>query len=99
LVSSATQDYTSNVAAQSTVITLSVADIYAVANVKMSAANVAFGSSYSSSGEIDITDRYVLDNGQRLTFYDLGTLTLKPNQPKPKSGNRKFQNKNRNTQK
>ena len=83
LVLSATQDYTSNVAAQSTVITLPAADIYAVANVKMSAANVAFGSSYSSSGEIDITDRYVLDNGQRLTFYDLGTLTLKPNQPKP----------------
>jgi hypothetical protein len=83
LVSSATQDFISNVAAQSTVITLSAADIYAVANVKMSAANVAFGSPYSSSGEIDITDRYVLDNGQRLTFYDLGTLTLKPNQPKP----------------
>ncbi len=83
LVSSATQDYTSNVGAQSTVISLGVADIYAVANVKMSGSNVAFGSSYSSSGEIDITDRYVLDNGQRLTYYDIGTLTLKPNQPKP----------------
>ena len=81
LVSAATVDYTSNVAAQASTISLGKADIYNLINVSMS--NAAFGSSYSSAGAIDITDRYTFDNGQKLTYYDVGTISLKPNQTKP----------------
>jgi len=81
LVSAATVDYTSNVAAQASTISLGKADIYNLINVSMS--NAAFGSSYSSAGAIDITDRYTFDNGQKLTYYDVGTISLKPTQTKP----------------
>ena len=30
-----------------------------------------------SSGALDITDRYELDNGQRDNFYDIGRIKLK----------------------
>ena len=52
---------------------LSKADIYKLNSVKMA---TAFGT-YSSSGEVDITDRFELDNGQRDNFYDIGRVTLK----------------------
>ncbi len=52
---------------------LSKADIYRLNSVKMA---TAFGT-YSSSGEVDITDRFELDNGQRDNFYDIGRVTLK----------------------
>tara|TARA_B100000497_G_scaffold114780_1_gene137681 strand:+ start:13999 stop:20073 length:6075 start_codon:yes stop_codon:yes gene_type:complete len=52
---------------------LSRCDIYKLNSVKMA---TAFGT-YSSSGEIDITDRFTLDNGQRDNFYDIGRVHLK----------------------
>ena len=52
---------------------LSVADVYKLNSVKMA---TGFGT-YSSSGEIDITDRFTLDNGQRDNFYDIGRVFLK----------------------
>jgi len=52
---------------------LSVADVYKLNSVKMA---TAFGT-YSSSGEVDITDRFTLDNGQRDNFYDIGRVFLK----------------------
>ena len=81
LVSNATTDFTSAAAAQSSTISLGKADIFALKSVKM--ANVSFGSAYSTVGEVDITSRYTLDNGQRPTYYGVGSIGLKPNQPKP----------------
>lgn len=74
-------DFTSNVGATATVLSLGQADIYSLANVRMSA--TAFGTSYSATNSIDITDRYVLDNGQKKTHYDIGTLKLKASSPTP----------------
>jgi hypothetical protein len=42
----------------------------------------AFGA-YSASGEVDITDRYDLDNGQRDNYYDQGRIKLKSGQLEP----------------
>lgn len=81
LVSDSTVDFTSQADAQASIISLGKADIFKLTSVKMS--NVAFGSSFVEAGSIDITDRYTLDNGQRSTYYGLGTLSLKPGQPKP----------------
>lgn len=57
-------------------IPLNKADIYRLVSVKMSTA-AAFGSPYDNTSEIDITSRYDLDNGQRLTHYGLGSIKLK----------------------
>jgi len=81
LVTGTTVDFTtSNTAALST-LSLGQADIFELTSVSMSAN--AFGTAYSSSNATDITDRYTLDSGQRLTHYDLGSISLKPGQPKP----------------
>ena len=82
LQANSTVDFTTNVAAQASAISLSKADVYRIWSVKMSTTTV-FGGSYSATGAVDITDRYELDNGQRITYYDVGTLRLKPNQPVP----------------
>lgn len=81
LVSSAVIDFTSNVTATASTLSLGQADVFRLSNVRMSAN--AFGTAYLASNSIDITDRYELDNGQRRTHYDLGTLTLKKSSPKP----------------
>ncbi len=70
---------------QSTII-LSKADGYKLIGVYMSNSTVNFGNSFSSYDSIDITDRFVFDNGQRDTFYDLArisraTMALKPTAP------------------
>jgi len=67
-------------ATQST-ISLGQADVILLKEVSMS--KTAFGTSYSSSGAVDITDRFILDNGQRSTYYDVGKLKLKTNASKP----------------
>ena len=81
LVSNATIDYTDANTAQSTTVSLGKADIYQLVSVEMAAG--AFGSAYSSAGAINITDRYELDNGQKLTYYGVGKIRLKSNSPKP----------------
>jgi hypothetical protein len=81
LVSGSTIDFTSNVAATASTLSLGRPDIYRVSNVRMSAN--AFGTAYKSSNSIDVTDRYTLDNGQRRTHYDLGSMVLKSGQPVP----------------
>ena len=60
-------------------ITLAKADIESITSIKMA---TSFGS-YSASGEVDITDRYDLDNGQRDNFYDIGRIKLKDGQLAP----------------
>ena len=81
LVSGATVDYTTENTCTAATITLGKADIYQLSNVKMSAN--AFGTAYYSTGEIDITDRFIFDNGQRNTYYDVGTIKIKPGAAKP----------------
>ena len=60
-------------------INLFKADIFKLISVKMA---TAFGA-YSASGEVDITDRYDLDNGQRDNYYDQGRIKLKSGQLEP----------------
>lgn len=81
LQTNTTVDYTTEAAATAAVVSLGKADVYRLISVSMS--STAFGTSYSSSGATDITNRYSFDNGQRLQYYDVGKITLKPNQAKP----------------
>ena len=60
-------------------INLGQADIYQLTSVKMA---TAFGT-YSASGEVDITERYELDNGQRDNYYDVGRIKLKSGELEP----------------
>jgi hypothetical protein len=81
LVSGATIDYTGNTTATATVLSLGQADIYVLSNVRMSAN--AFGTAFNTSNSVDITSRYTLDNGQKTSHYDLGSVKLLPGQPTP----------------
>ena len=60
-------------------INLGQADIFQLISVKMA---TTFGA-YSASGEVDITGRYDLDNGQRDNYYDLGRIKLKSGELEP----------------
>ena len=60
-------------------ISLGKADIFKLNSVKMA---TAFGT-YSATNEIDITNRFELDNGQRDNFYDIGRIKLKPGELTP----------------
>jgi len=62
-----------------TSVTLSQADIYSITKITMS----ANFSTAAVTGDTDITDRYILDDGQRDNFYDLGSLQLKPDATQP----------------
>jgi len=80
LVSGATKDITTLAdCIKQGGINLSQADILRLSSVKMA---TAFGA-YSASGEIDITDRYDLDNGQRDNYYDVGRIKLKSGELEP----------------
>ena len=81
LVSGASVDFTANTTATATVLSLGKADVYSVSNIRMSAN--AFGTAFKISNAVDVSERYTIDNGQRKTHYDLGTLTLKPGFPIP----------------
>ncbi len=58
---------------QSKVISLQKADVIEVSSIYMSA---NFGVAATTS-DINITDRFILDNGQRDNFYDIGRIKLK----------------------
>ena len=62
-------------------IPLGYADVYSVSNVMMSS-NV-FGSSYSSSNAVDITNNYGLVVNQTPAYYGVSYLKLKPGRPAP----------------
>ena len=55
-------------------------DVYRLLSVKMDTGSFA---SPTGSYDIDITERYEMDDGQRPGFYDLGRLMLKPSFPAP----------------
>ena len=80
LVSGSTKDVTSLAdCIKQGGINLSKADIYQLTSVKMA---TSFGA-YSTSGEVDITERYELDNGQRDNYYDQGRIKLKTGELEP----------------
>jgi hypothetical protein len=59
--------------------TLPVTDLFKVTAVHMSANFTAD----ANLDDIDIKDRYFVDNGQRDNFYDVASLQLKPTAPAP----------------
>jgi len=73
--------YTTSTDCQATVVSLGVADVYQIANVKMSA-NV-FGTAYNESNAFDISDYYTLETGQTPTYYGVSKVKLKPGKPTP----------------
>jgi hypothetical protein len=74
LVSGATAAFTTQATAQESVITLGKADGYRLVSVKMKGGTFA---SPTGGYDIDITDRYDFDDGQRATHYDLARIVLK----------------------
>jgi hypothetical protein len=74
LEAGATSTFTTAAAAQKTELLLGKADGYRIISVKMKSGTFASpGSDY----DIDISDRYDFDNGQRATHYDVARLVLK----------------------
>ncbi len=61
---------------ESSTISLQKADVFYFSNVMMSAN--AFGTAYSSSNEVDITDRFYLEDGQTATHYGVSSIKLLP---------------------
>ena len=80
-VTSSSATYTTRTDCQATVVSLGVADVYEISNVKMSA-NV-FGTAYSESNAFDISDYYTLETGQTPTYYGISKIKLKPGKPTP----------------
>jgi hypothetical protein len=58
---------------ESGVVGLGKADIYKINNIYMS----ANFSTNATSSDTDVTNRFILDNGQRDNFYDIGRIKLK----------------------
>ena len=79
LVENHTTSITTSAATALTNVTLGKADGFKLHSVKMA---TAFGT-YSTTNQIDITDRYTFDTGMRDAFYGLASIRLKPNQPVP----------------
>jgi hypothetical protein len=74
LVPSATVTFTTAATAQPSELLLGKADGYRLVSVKMQSGTFALpGGTYN----IDITDRYDFDSGQRPTHYDIARLNLK----------------------
>ena len=72
-------DFTTASTATPKTLVLGKADIFRLTKVEMAA---SFGA-FNSTGAVDVTDRYTLDNGQRFTHYDLGRLELNAGYPVP----------------
>jgi hypothetical protein len=63
------------------VISLGKADVLRVVRISMSSS--ATGTTYDPTGEIDITEWFTLDNGQRDTHYALASIVRKPEYSAP----------------
>ena len=66
---------------QASVVSLGVADVYAISNIRMS--SNAFGTAYTESNSSDITINYTLETGQTSTYYGISKVKLKPGKPVP----------------
>ena len=73
--------YTTRTDCQATVISLGVADVYEISNVRMSAN--AFSTAYNEDNSFDISDYYSLETGQTSTYYGISKIKLKPGKPVP----------------
>jgi len=73
--------YTTMADCQASTISLGVADAYSIANVRMSS-NI-FGTAYSDTNAIDISNSYKLITGQTPTYYGVSSLSLKPGEVPP----------------
>lgn len=72
------ETFTTAAAAQAAIVYLDKADVFQLLSVTM-ASGAAFGTTPASSAyNVDITDRYSFDSGQRNTHYDWGSLSLLP---------------------
>ena len=80
-VTAGSATYTAKSDCQAASISLGVADVYSIANVRMSS-NV-FGTTYSDSNAIDISDNYTLTTGQTPTYYGISSVSLKPGYTAP----------------
>jgi hypothetical protein len=78
---SSSATYTTRTDCQATVISLGVADVYEISNVRMSAN--AFSTAYSEDNSSDISDYYSLETGQTPTYYGISKIKLKPGKPVP----------------
>ncbi len=79
LLENQTVEITTQAAAALTNVTLGKADGLKLRSVKMA---TAFGT-YSTTNQVDITNRYTFDTGMRDAFYGLASIRLKPGQPVP----------------
>ena len=77
LISNSQLDYTSEAAATAQIVWLGKGDVYRLVSVKMTTTGVFGDATYNNTTEVDITSRYTLDNGQKATYYGLGSLQLK----------------------
>lgn len=68
-----TVTFTTAVTAQKTTLSLSKSDCYRIKSVKMDTGSFSVPT---GSYTIDISDRYVFDDGQRDSYYDYGRLVL-----------------------
>ena len=62
---------------------LSKSDIFRVVKIYMATSFVGAWNATVQNTAIDVTSRYTLDNGQRDTYYDIGTLSLMSGFPAP----------------
>ena len=82
LVPSATKTFTTAASAQKTELLLGKGDGYRLISVKMKSGTFASpGSTY----DIDISDRFIWDDGQRSTHYDQARLILKNSYAPPEA--------------
>lgn len=68
-------DITTSADIEQRIISLGKADVYRLRKVLMATSTGAF----STTGAVDITNHFDLDDGQRDTHYDLGRIIRKPN--------------------
>lgn len=68
-----------NVSTPTNTISLARADVFEIEGIYDSGSS----GTNATSADTDITLKYILDNGQRDNFYDLGSITLKPGETPP----------------
>lgn len=66
---------------QASTISLGRSDCFRIKSIKMDYSG--YTTPFDQTKTIDITSRYNFDNGQRLTHYDIGSISLKKGSPKP----------------
>ena len=75
--------FTTQAAVTNPVLSLGVADAYRIISIKQ-ATGFAYGSSPSTSDYVDdVSDYYLFDDGQTLSYYGTSTLKLKPSYSPP----------------